>query len=97
MEERSQDDTYTESYISTIGVDFVRFLLVGACGTDHAGIIVLNPCRKSGLSSWMARLSSCKSCGSCLLPDSLAFRPFLTGSFAVAVGHCRPGAVQDYN
>ena len=28
---RFADDTYTESYISTIGVDFVRYLQLGCC------------------------------------------------------------------
>jgi hypothetical protein len=47
---RFADDTYTESYISTIGVDFVRSFTRLHVGTPGA-----NWSRKSGPSSWMAR------------------------------------------
>lgn len=59
---RFADDTYTESYISTIGVDFVRK------GQDWQGysmsdahLLTIFFSRKSGLSIWMARLSSFRS------------------------------------
>lgn len=48
---RFADDTYTESYISTIGVDFVRDYF-----TERLfAIRLLTTSRKSEPSSWMAR------------------------------------------
>jgi hypothetical protein len=46
---RFADDTYTESYISTIGVDFV-------CRLSGTAERWLTQGRKSGRLSWMARL-----------------------------------------
>jgi Ras-related protein Rab-1A len=58
---RFADDTYTESYISTIGVDFVSH------GCDsRMRLRALTPawtavgCRKSARSTWTARRSSCR-------------------------------------
>lgn len=59
---RFADDTYTESYISTIGVDFVCIPApeIYAWGPllSGSGELVLTRCacvRKSGPSSWMER------------------------------------------
>lgn len=49
---RFADDTYTESYISTIGVDFVGFMR--ACAKEMDRMLMLVN-RKSGLLSSMAR------------------------------------------
>ena len=49
---RFADDTYTESYISTIGVDFVR---TSYTSLSKAQKIVNLRIRKFELSSWMAR------------------------------------------
>jgi hypothetical protein len=62
---RFADDTYTESYISTIGVDFVRVplrpLSPDASRTPRLTGVVLGDRRKSARSSWTARRSSCRS------------------------------------
>lgn len=51
---RFADDTYTESYISTIGVDFVSGShMVSRCGKDKKAHNLIT--RKSGRSSSMAR------------------------------------------
>ena len=64
-----QDDTYTESYISTIGVDFVRtsFLSFFDCCVYMLHCIdeiiyYENDCRKFVRWSWIPRSSSCKLC-----------------------------------
>lgn len=52
---RFADDTYTESYISTIGVDFVRIFEFARAEAN-----VLKIHRKSALSSWIKRPLSFK-------------------------------------
>lgn len=52
---RFADDTYTESYISTIGVDFVRLYPFLVIPTNFVRLG-----RKFELLSWMARLSNFK-------------------------------------
>lgn len=63
---RFADDTYTESYISTIGVDFVRgFFFTRLVSIDHyQGILTdtwFHHCRKSARLNSKARPSSFKS------------------------------------
>ena len=54
---RFADDTYTESYISTIGVDFVRLISSGAAAFLN-GLLTWGTNRKSEQSSSKARLSN---------------------------------------
>jgi hypothetical protein len=82
---RFADDTYTESYISTIGVDFVR---LPAC-SPPAVRDRLTHVRKSEQSSSMARRSSYRSC---------VYSTLQTNSsrlIVITVGYRRPGALPD--
>merc|ERR1719443_2583895 len=68
---RFADDTYTESYISTIGVDFkirtieldgktIKLQIWDTAGQERFRTITSSISR-SGPSNWMARRSSCRS------------------------------------
>jgi GTPase SAR1 family protein len=65
---RFADDTYTESYISTIGVDFVSPAFNSYTDGMFGNIQTTNllTFRKSEPLNWMARLSSFKSYASVL-------------------------------
>eukprot|EP00965_Chrysotila_dentata_P043533 1446956-Pleurochrysis_carterae.AAC.2 len=92
---RFADDSYTESYISTIGVDFVRkHSCIGSPPAQFAAAVQRNTragkgAGKSGRSNWTARRSSSKSCA---LPAKRMRRtcvgcevkPFPAGCFAEA-------------
>jgi hypothetical protein len=73
-----QDDTYTESYISTIGVDFVRPHLsrnIPLCNVHEVQVNYVYDCRKSGPWSSKARSSNCRSCVPAVRANARA--PFL--------------------
>ena len=57
---RFADDTYTESYISTIGVDFVRAYPYGKHEITRAKIVGTCFYRKFAPLSWMEKQSSYK-------------------------------------
>lgn len=52
---RFADDTYTESYISTIGVDFVSFFFIYLLLNINI-LIISGICRKSELLNWKVKL-----------------------------------------
>lgn len=55
-----QDDSYLDSYISTIGVDFVSVLIFRHDFVSMKNLVssALGICRKYALWSWMGRLLS---------------------------------------
>ena len=65
---RFADDTYTESYISTIGVDFVRERSTSGATpfarADPPSLMLVH--RKSARFSSMARPSSCRLCAAAI-------------------------------
>ena len=59
---RMQEDKYSDSYISTIGVDFVRPGITAGPNLPSCPNSCRRRRRKSVASTWTARLSSSKSC-----------------------------------
>ena len=54
---RFADDTYTESYISTIGVDFkIRTIEIGGKSIEHASSMI---CRKEKIATIMDPTTTC--------------------------------------
>jgi len=101
---RFADDTYTESYISTIGVDFVssaaqitnfhteRHFLTYDNVSD---LLIENPHNRFGREDDQAANCKCLQLQNVSITFSSVYLfDFLTLFYSV--GHCRPGALQNY-